>query len=393
MLPIYKMIVDDTEGWDFQSLVQYPANMKGFTTFSEEQKERKVFFANDEEQILMGVSIACSVPIYRNDPFTGEHFVIFDKEQTRKIGQKMLASGYLHNLNFQHDENDIIEDGQLDTIFYIDKARGIHAPDIFKDQHLKDGSMIVSYKFHSKETWAKIKKGIAEGTIGGLSIEGWFDKEEINIKKSNNTNTDTQMKKQSLWQKVFNTEKPTEKADFAEAETVDGVVIMWEGDLAEGVAVFIMDDEGNQLQAPEGTHSLIMGEGMQSVITVDGNGLVTSVEEVEAEEPAEEVEEVEEEMNEEPTLEEVMSEVAEIIAKTKKDAEDQFNAFSNEYRVKLATATKLIESLTEENAELKNNLTALVNELDNPEKFQTRKEEMLSEESETKSYKDLIYKK
>lgn len=439
MLPIYKMIVDESEGMDFMGIVQDPANMKSFIAFDKsDKKPRKVYFANDDKMILFGVAVATDIPIFRNDDINGKHYVYFDKAQTRKIGQKMLKSGYLHNLNFQHDESDVIEDGQLDQIFYIDKEFGVNV-EAFKDMHLKDGSMVVSYKFHTKEAWSRIKKGIADGSIGGLSIEGWFDKQEVNIKRVEMSsakgtylydfesegvsmcgridaknaedaatlakelhgfeveilgrleeevqyNKTNKMKKQSLWKKVFGEDK-AEETNFAEAETVDGVVVMWEGDLAEGVAVFIMDDEGNQLQAPEGSHALLKEDGGQTVITVDGNGLITAIEEVAAEEPAEEeeIEEVEEEMSE--------ADFKELIDSLFKKETERFDAFAKEQKT-------AFEKMSAENAELKaNNLTlenqlkSLITELDNPEKFMKRKEEMEKEETPKKTYKDIIYNK
>lgn len=438
MLPIYKMIVEDSEGMDFMGIVQDPANMKAFITFNKDQEDepRKVYFANDEEQILFGVAIATDLPIYRKDKLNGEHFVIFDKDQTRKIGQKMLQNGYLHNLNFQHDENDVLEDGQLDQIFYIDKTRGVDV-EAFKDMHLKDGSMIVSYKFHTKEMWSKIKKGIADGTLGGLSIEGWFDKEEVNIKRvemSQEPGTyifdidvdgtvmcgqieahnaeealklatelhgegvvvlgrlestvdfqkqkqHKQMKKVSLWKKYFGEDKP-EETKMAEAETVDGVVVMWEGELAEGTAVFIMTDEGEQLQAPEGMHALPQEDGSQIVITVDGNGLVTSMETVEASDDEPDTPEDEEEMD---------KEVEEVLEEMEKRHADKMSAFKEEKKEELAAAKKTIEELEAEKMTLSNQVEALLKDLDNPAKFQKRKEEMENGEVK-KTYRDLLYK-
>lgn len=98
------------------------------------------------------------------------------------------------------------------------------------------------------------------------------------------------------------------KQAFAETTTVDGVTLSYEGDLAVGTAVFIADEEGNQIAAPEGSHSLDDGR----TITIDADGIVTEVTE------APEADEV--------TVEEVV-EVMQAMAKELKAVRAEFEAF------------------------------------------------------------------
>ena len=354
------MTVDESEGMDALGLVDYPAHSKALMTFSKDSK--KSYYFNDEQQILMGVAIATSAPIYRE--LEGERFfVIFDKANTRKIGQKMLKNGYLHNVNEQHDSNRMLTDITLDQLFYIDKDRGVDCPGCFADQNLKDGSMIISYKVHGVENWNSIKSKIQSGEIQGFSIEGYFDKTPLQIKRSKK-----KMKK-TLKQLVFGSDDTEEKKVFGEAETTDGVLIKWEGDLEVGTAVFIMDEEGNELQAPEGTHSIMREDGNTDVITLDANGIVVSKEIVEGEEtPGEE-------------------EIAEI-----GEVEEAMKALKNDYETKLTDLGEKLEALAAENETLKGKLSkqeeytrTLVDELDNPKKF-------VKSEEKKSGYKKLIYK-
>lgn len=60
---------------------------------------------------------------------------------------------------------------------------------------------------------------------------------------------------------------------FEQAKLEDGNIIQWEGELAEGVALFVVGEDGNLTPAPDGTHTT--DEGMK-VTTV--GGLVTMIE-------------------------------------------------------------------------------------------------------------------
>jgi len=354
------MTVEDSEGMDALGLVDYPAHSKALMTFSKDSK--KSYYFNDEQQILMGVAVATNQPIYRE--LEGQQFyVIFDKANTRKIGQKMLQNGYLHNVNEQHDSNRMLKDITLDQLFYIDKDRGVECPGCFADQNLKDGSMIISYKVHGVENWSTIKSKIQSGEIQGFSIEGYFDKTPLNIKRSKK-----KMKK-TLKQLVFGSDDTEDKKVFGEAETTDGVLIKWEGDLEVGTAVFIMDEEGNDLQAPEGTHSIMREDGNTDVITLDANGIVVSKEIIEGEDtPGEE-------------------EIAEV-----GEVEEAMKALKNDYETKLTDLGEKLEALAKENETLKGKLSkqeeytrTLVDELDNPKKF-------VKSEVKKAGYKKLIYK-
>ena len=126
------------------------------------------------------------------------------------------------------------------------------------------------------------------------------------------------------------------KVTFAEITTIDGVVMQYDGDLAEGSAVFVLDAEGNQIPAPEGQYQVEL-EGIK-IVNVDVNGVVTAIEDVAVEE--------------EPMAEEMMSK-AEFSSMTEKiindiDArfkslEDKFNELANVKESKFKDERKKVE--------------------------------------------------
>lgn len=324
MLPLYKMILtEETEGMDYIALVDSPAHMKKFEYFN--GKMVKQHF-NEEQRIVTGVAIAVDLPIYRRDEQLGEHYVVFGKKETEQIWEKMMTSNYMHNVNEMHDSNKKVSGITYLHSYPIDSARGVNAPESFKNQNLKDGSIIVYYKVEDEKVWNDIKKG----KHAGFSIEGWFDKKIIKTKQ-------TQMKKESksLFEMVFG------KAKFETATTVDGVEISWTGALEEGTELRVVTEEGEVL-APEGIHSIEV-EGVVMAITVDGNGIIASVEEEVAEEVV---------APEEAPVEEVMSaeKIAEVIAKVQSEFKEE------------------IEGLKAINSKFEKQIETLVSELDKTDK-------------------------
>jgi hypothetical protein len=283
-LPIYKYVVDGDEiGMDFNSFVDQPAHSKALHYF-DDQTPKQLF--NDEERIVTGVAISTNQLIYRRDKQVGEYHAYFDKKTTREIGRRMMKNKFMDNVNENHNEKRVINGVSLDEIYFIDSKIGHHAPDIFKNQNLQDGSMIVSYHVEDDHVWRKIKNG----EFKGFSIELWAGIEKVNFK------TKTNMLDKLKAKLAAKRNEPAKKA-FAMATTVDGVDIQWEGELAEGTVVFLKDSE---VLAPEGAHAIANEDGSGMIVTLDASGVVTSIENVEAEPMAsdEVVEELQKEVTE-----------------------------------------------------------------------------------------------
>lgn len=153
--------------------------------------------------------------------------------------------------------------------------------------------------------------------------------------------------KQSVWAKFskfvekmvdLEEEKPTEKEEvtYAEATLEDGTVIMTTADeWAEGVDVFVLNNEGEQIPVPQGEYTLNDGR----ILMVAEEGIVASISEA----PEEEVEQPEEvEQSEETPY------------ATKEDVQNMLNSFldtlKGELKPEMSEDTK--KELEETKAEL-----------------------------------------
>tara|TARA_R110002012_G_scaffold81085_1_gene205398 strand:- start:6515 stop:7855 length:1341 start_codon:yes stop_codon:yes gene_type:complete len=409
-LPFYKIVVNehDDTGVDFNAFVDAPAHMKGFIAFGKDQVR---YSFNDEKRIVTGVMISVGTPIYRADEQFGEHYVVFDAPTVETIRTKFFKQGFNKNLNADHDPNQVIQGATLIDSYIASNTdpKLPSIPEAFDHMKLMDGTWIASYKIQDDSLWQSVK----DGKFKGFSVEGWFDKVQINVKENHNTmklvkaeqfdkkvsqiskyhiNIDEveiklheqlnyidvngekvpvvsgeyiteknekilvdsegriqkigfvktnnkmaeQEKKDSLWSTLksfFDSEEstsetPTTETKFAQATTAEGVVVMYDGELATGTQVFI-ESEGEQLPAPEGSHQLTLEDGMVKIIVLDGSGVVTEIEDFtsEAEEaPSEEVIELRKE------VEELMKEVGKAQDERFKKLEDKNKALETELK-------------------------------------------------------------
>jgi hypothetical protein len=91
--------------------------------------------------------------------------------------------------------------------------------------------------------------------------------------------------------------KEENKIVFSEVKTIDGIVLQYDGELAEGTPLFVLDEEGNQIPAPEGEYQ-VEYEDQLWVVSIDVNGVLVKLEAVNVEE---------EPMSEEEPVNEMMS--------------------------------------------------------------------------------------
>ena len=132
-------------------------------------------------------------------------------------------------------------------------------------------------------------------------------------------------------------EEPKAEIEMASAMLVDGTEIQWEGELAVGVALFVVTNEG-LVPAPDATHEVEGG----MLVTTEG-GLVTEIVE-----PAEEVE-VEIEAKEFATIEAFEIAVAELkaaIADLNSKVEKYGEKFSAQSEA-VMKAVDLVEAIAE----------------------------------------------
>ena len=117
---------------------------------------------------------------------------------------------------------------------------------------------------------------------------------------------------------IFDFFRKEVKVTFAEVTTIDGIVLQYDGELAVGTPVFVLDEAGEQLPAPEGQYQIDV-DGVITIISVDAQGIVNAVEL-----PSEE--EMEETMTNEAMSKE---EFSLIIEKLVNDTEARFSALES----------------------------------------------------------------
>jgi hypothetical protein len=125
------------------------------------------FAVQDEDQrIVSGPLMIADMPIYRRDEDGHEYYVMFTKEEIKKIAQRFFKKGYQAKVNIEHGKQ--AEGVYMFESYLIDRERGVYPPKGFEDS--SEGSWFVSYKFDNKELW----KGVKNGDFKGLSVEGLF---------------------------------------------------------------------------------------------------------------------------------------------------------------------------------------------------------------------------
>jgi hypothetical protein len=320
MLPFYKLSIDDDDdtGVNFNAFVDSPAHQKGFIAFS---KEALAYSFNDEKRIVTGVMISANTPIYRSDSTFGEHYVLFDEQSITKIKNKFHKQQHNNNVNLMHDANRVQDGVYMVASYQIGGDKNPSVPQVFANQNLQDGTWIASYKVDNDEVWNNVK----DGKFLGFSVEGNFFKDLVKIK----TNDKMSKKTKSIWELMGLTKAEPVKVVFSMAVSTDGVEISYEGELAEGVAVFITTD-GTELPAPEGDYQVTLEDGTVKAISVDANGIVMMI--ADGEVMAD---------DETPTIQE---EVATLMSAFVKDTHERFTAIETKNTELVAELAKLKEA-------------------------------------------------
>lgn len=257
-LPIKRFILKtDEDGMDYMGIVDEPAHGKPFFMFS--KSHRIDFKLNEERREVYGVAVSVNQPIYRNDD-NGEYYGVFLKEDVKEIQNRFFKRLHIHNVNTNHDRKETLKDVTLIFSYTIDKEKGFNVPDLFKNQRLEDGSWILGYKINSEKEWERVKSG----EFTGFSIEIFADVTNLNFNKM----------KKPIFGSLFS--KSTKK-NFEEATTIDGQKVKWEGEPVIGeTIIYLVDEDGNEIQAPPGEYAIAEGEEVY-VLIVDESGILQEV--------------------------------------------------------------------------------------------------------------------
>jgi len=343
MLPYFKLTIndDDETGVYTNAFVDEPAHQKYMHAFGAQKKKR--YFQDDEKRMVVGVMMSADTPIYRQaDDDHPEHYVIFDAATISKIRLKFHRNNFGNEVNQMHNAELKIEEGVFMVDSYsIEVNNGPSAPEVFKDQNLKPGTWISSYRIDNDEIWNKVKNG----TFKGFSVEGYFESTQIEVKKKFKaargsfgtiqevTKWDVHVDQDSFEVgtelttsytaedgEVFVNKIPDGEYMLEDGQSIlvdsDGVIRQifnknskmknakssksWYQNLFGGEHKFVeltaadntvlsyegelaegteifVMADGDQTPAPEGTYQVELN-GEDSIITVDSNGLVTAIE-------------------------------------------------------------------------------------------------------------------
>jgi len=348
-------LTDEVEGLQAIALVDSPAIGLNYQAFAPHKFE----VINEEKRIVMGAAMIPDLPIYRRDE-RGEYYAIFKKETIKALVQKLFKENKHNNFNEQHNAFKILDDVFIYQSFITDAELGISAPSGF--ENVADGTWFIAAKVENDEAWAKVKE---EGLLKGFSVEGVFDLEPYKFKKMNKLNLESVI---STLKSVFADAEVEETVEqkFEEATLVDGTIVKWEGELAEGVALVVVMPEG-EVAAPDGIHELIDG----TVVETAG-GLVVNIEAIDAQKE----EEKEEEMYDNEFTSEMVNELIEkAVAK-----------YAEAFTASLDLIKSENESLKVELAEIKSSKEELKNEFSSTlNKVGEELEEIVKSESATAS--------
>jgi hypothetical protein len=275
-------LTDEVEGLQAIALVDRPAIGLNYQAFAPHKFE----VINEDKRIVMGAAMIPDLPIYRRDE-RGEYYAIFKKETIKALVQKLFKENKHNVFNEEHNAFKILDDVYIYQSFITDAELGISAPSGF--ENVADGTWFIAAKVENDEAWAKVKE---EGILKGFSVEGVFDLEPYKFKKMNKLNLESVI---STLKSVFSDAEVEETTEdnFAEATLVDGTIVKWEGELADGTALVVVMPEG-EVAAPDGIHELSDGTLIETA-----GGLVVNIEAAAGQEKEEEEEMYDNEFNSE----------------------------------------------------------------------------------------------
>ena len=254
-LPIFRLnVVDDDPGITTVSLVEFPAMEMPMVMFSEDKKNMNFSIQDESKHNILTLIARTDFPILRVSEDGNPYYVIFTKEVTEKLCQRLMSEGYSQHISVDHSGK-LIDGIQLQEVFLKDTSKGI-SPTGYEDA--AEGSLFGIYHITDEQLW----KDCLDGKFTNVSLESYFTLEKFNKIKNNrfSMNKLKNMLKQLLLE--FNT-LSTDKAE-----------LYWEEDteLMVGYKVFVEDESGNKVPAMDGEYI-----SDQNKIKVAG-GVVTEIE-------------------------------------------------------------------------------------------------------------------
>ena len=152
------------------SLVDDPAMELPMYCFD---KEIVSFSMQDEMQHnIISCIVRTDYPILRLTADGNPYYILFNKETSKKLCQKLMKDGFQQCISLDHNGK-LIEGIQLQEVFIKDSNRGI-SPVGFEEA--AEGSLFGVYHITDEQLW----KDCIEGRFGGVSLESYIDLQKFN---------------------------------------------------------------------------------------------------------------------------------------------------------------------------------------------------------------------
>ena len=168
---------------DAISLVSSPAIEEDFVFFGKEKNNLTLAKVDEEKRMLISPALIPNKQIFRYDANTdSDYYVYFSKDTVRQASELYLKHNNHHKATYEHEDR---VSGVLTIESWV--KEGEQDKSNLYGFDLPVGTWFVKMKIENDELWKEIKNG----TLKGLSIEGYFvDKME----KMSKTITDEQIR-------------------------------------------------------------------------------------------------------------------------------------------------------------------------------------------------------
>lgn len=242
-LPLYTLEFDENFIPSMAlALVDFPAIEVNWQAFGKESKRVLMKAVDEEKHIILGAAMIPDIPIYRFDGIN-EYYITFSADTIAQV-----ASGFARerHFNIMHDAALPAKCTLLES-YILSAKEGKKAPEGFD---LPDGTWMVKAHIDDDDLWRDIK----EGYYNGYSIESFF-----------NSNYETIMRKQNKLRRAA-LKVMCASVTAIDVEGNEIVLTFVEDELVDGIAVYIVDENGVMTPAADGEYQI----GGVAYVVTDG---------------------------------------------------------------------------------------------------------------------------
>jgi len=224
-LPVFNMGYDDEFQPSLQlALVDYPSIEVNFLRFKE---QKMAFQLAEDRKVVFGPAMIPNFPIFREDADMGQYYIVFNAETIAKVAKGFAVE---HKFNLSHNAADEADCTVLES-YILNSNEGKVAPAYFGE--LPDGTWMMKAHIENDALWDDIKAGIYRG----FSVESFFNFQQMK-------------KAQKLWRRML-------CASVVAKHNDEDIALQYvEDEFAEGIAVYVLDETGALVPAPDGEYTI-----------------------------------------------------------------------------------------------------------------------------------------